>query len=865
MKMILLDKNLNRIDHYDFLTSSNKYNFEQYASVPDIDDKSKELSNNLDYCISIYSPTDDLNDFYISFLNKTSLRFISYDLDDIKGALISDVFFSFNKNVKLLKKMKEVYKTGDSQKFYFEYYDSEILYRRLNVTIVKIDEFIYILGKDETDYNIFSVKKNRFFEDYHEAIMIVQNNQIVKYNKKFTELKNSNIYKNNIKNNNKINNLIKETIKEILKQKTYSYSLPVKIEEDNILKKYHILKFNFILYNNQPAVMITLNDTTESKQDKIKIENKEIKDQFLQYNLDSIQEIANMGLSYTSEGKYYYSPKLYQLLEIKPQKEDIYQDIIIKNVFDEDKQILKEKIREFKLDYKPKDFTIRMKTSSNDLKYIHLYIIKNSKYNKILFYYQDVTEIQMYIKQIEETMHKYEKLNLIFEKIQGISKINISYYDNETNTYTWYSEGYNMLDIDLKKYKGNMSEYLIEEDRDHWKERYSKCNPENPETTLVQRVFSNGKLRYLKTFVLYEYDENGNEKAHINLYQDITDMANESIELKEALQESEEVRENFNRIQHTSKTVLSYSNNLNDIIWTPEVFNILEINPNDYKDQMNHLLEQFILKEDLEHRQNCIKKLSPTNPDITFTQRIKTGKNNIKYIKTVIHHEYDDNGNFIKRIGLNQDITEEIKYQNELKKVLRDKQILLTEVHHRVKNNLQIILSLINMNTNFDTDAEKILQDTQDRIYAMALIHEKIYGTESLSEINMSDYAYSLITSLFDTYDSNIKFHSNMEPLELNMDLSIPIGLILNELVNNTIKHAFPDKEGNLYLTFKKENKKYTLTVEDDGIGLPKDFDLDNPTNFGLMIVNNLVLQIGGTITLLDCKGTGYKIEFEEE
>ncbi len=208
-------------------------------------------------------------------------------------------------------------------------------------------------------------------------------------------------------------------------------------------------------------------------------------------------------------------------------------------------------------------------------------------------------------------------------------------------------------------------------------------------------------------------------------------------------------------------------------------------------------------------------------------------------------------------------ITEEIKYQNQLKDALNDKEVLLTEVHHRVKNNLQIILSLINLEKNYKTDTDAILNDTENRIYSMALIHEKIYGSTSLSDVNMKEYIELLVDGLLDTYWSDITFNQDIEPINLDMDLSIPLGLIINELVTNTIKHAFTDNEnGSIYIKFKKENELYVLTVEDDGVGLPNNFDLDNLSTLGLIVVQNLINQIDGTFTIIDCEGTGFKIEF---
>jgi two-component sensor histidine kinase len=129
----------------------------------------------------------------------------------------------------------------------------------------------------------------------------------------------------------------------------------------------------------------------------------------------------------------------------------------------------------------------------------------------------------------------------------------------------------------------------------------------------------------------------------------------------------------------------------------------------------------------------------------------------------------------------------------------------------------------------------------------------------------MKDYVESLVDSLFDMYLSNITFNSKIESIDLDMEQSVPLGLIINELVTNTIKYAFPnDKEGKLYIEFRKKGKNYTLIFKDNGVGLPDDFDLNNLNGLGLMVVQNLTLQLGGTMVVMDCEGTGFKIEFDE-
>jgi two-component sensor histidine kinase len=310
---------------------------------------------------------------------------------------------------------------------------------------------------------------------------------------------------------------------------------------------------------------------------------------------------------------------------------------------------------------------------------------------------------------------------------------------------------------------------------------------------------------------------------------------------------------------------MSYTDSEGNIDWSKSSFNVFNIDSKKYKNYHGNLLD-IVIDDDLHYWEEAYAKCSLSHPEEICLLRIKNDNDKLMYIRSYIICNFDENGNELGHFTFYQDVTEEIKYQKQLETALNDKEILLSEVHHRVKNNLQIILSLINLNKNYQTDPEIILNDTETRIYAMALIHEKIYDSTSLSEVNIKDYVYALINSLFDTYWSNINFHGDIEPINLDMDYSIPLGLIVNELVTNTIKHAFPDDtEGNLYIKFEKEDKHCILTVKDDGVGLPVDFNIDNLSTLGLVVVQSLTLQIGGTINIIDTEGTEYKIEFDVE
>ncbi len=479
----------------------------------------------------------------------------------------------------------------------------------------------------------------------------------------------------------------------------------------------------------------------------------------------------------------------------------------------------------------------------------------------------DITkQIEKEVK-LKKILHNSIRLEKNFEKIQKISKTSMCYSDDKTNKVVWFSKGYNIFEDNPRNNYDTIANYIIDEDKCIWKENQDKCTPENPEVIFIQRASKDGKkIKYIKNFVAYEFDEKGNRKCHVNFFQDITETIKREEELSNALNKSLVLQDNLNRIQSVSKTAMGYSNDSKHSTWTLEIFDMLEIKPDKNRINDKNLIEKFVVDKDLKVREKAINSLNPNNTDVEFTQQVKTAKGNKKYLKTFIHRDYDSKGNLKNDISFNQDITNIIEYQQQLESTLNDREILLSEVHHRVKNNLQIILSLINLNESYGEDSGTILKNTQDRIYAMALIHEKIYGSKSLSKVNMKEYIESLITSLLDMYNSEIIFHSEIEPIDLNMDYSIPIGLIINELVNNTIKYAFPNSDkGNIFTKFMQKDNKYVLLFKDDGIGLPEDIDLDNITTLGLIVVTSLTLQIGGVITKMDCEGTGFRIEFEKE
>ena len=211
-----------------------------------------------------------------------------------------------------------------------------------------------------------------------------------------------------------------------------------------------------------------------------------------------------------------------------------------------------------------------------------------------------------------------------------------------------------------------------------------------------------------------------------------------------------------------------------------------------------------------------------------------------------------------------RDITERKKAEDKIKSALKEKEVLLREVHHRVKNNIQVITSMLNLHFGYFKDTQDIetFKEIQNRIKSMALIHEKLYQSRDLALVDFNEYIRDLINSLFRFYGINV---NEIKPKITVQDVSLGLDAGINELVSNSLKHAFPDRrEGEIRIKLQPDNSnKISLIVSDNGIGFPKDLDFKSIKTFGLQLVSTLVEQLDGTIELHCIEGTEFKIIFE--
>ena len=217
-----------------------------------------------------------------------------------------------------------------------------------------------------------------------------------------------------------------------------------------------------------------------------------------------------------------------------------------------------------------------------------------------------------------------------------------------------------------------------------------------------------------------------------------------------------------------------------------------------------------------------------------------------------------------------ENITERKLSERQIKASLKEKDVLLKEVNHRVKNNLQIISSLLNLQSEYITDKKDLamFNEAQNRVKTMALIHEMLYKSKDLSQIYVADYIRGLTTNLYKSYrvdNNSITLKMGIQEISLDIDSIVPLGLIINELVTNALKYAFPDnRRGEITVSLTRTGNAITLIISDNGIGLPKNFDIHKINSLGLDLVQSLTSQLNGTLDLSNSNGTSMKITFEE-
>ena len=243
---------------------------------------------------------------------------------------------------------------------------------------------------------------------------------------------------------------------------------------------------------------------------------------------------------------------------------------------------------------------------------------------------------------------------------------------------------------------------------------------------------------------------------------------------------------------------------------------------------------------------------------------------NKEWFEVIFNPVYIEEGEIAEVSCLAFVITNRKETEDKLRATVKEKEILLKEVHHRVKNNLQVISSILNLQASYVNDKKTldILKESQDRIRTMSFVHERLYQNSDFSSLKLGDYILSLAKNLIYSYKIDgeaVRLKTDFDEIYLDLDQAIPCGLIVNELVSNALKHAFKQtKKGLLSISVKKKKNTIVLNIRDNGIGMPDNISINNTETLGFQLVHALVDQLDGTIRLNNKQGTEYFINFEK-
>ncbi len=498
--------------------------------------------------------------------------------------------------------------------------------------------------------------------------------------------------------------------------------------------------------------------------------------------------------------------------------------------------------------------------------------------NGFNIFFQDITSKKTAELELIESKEKYRSLiNTIPDSTERerqwsnlISNLpGIVYHCLNDNrwTMTFMSHqckeitGYEPSDL-INNTKKAYNDLILEEDREHvWDTVQNALNKDEPYETTYRIVTRQNEIRWVWERGLGVEDENG----EISLEGFIEDITTKKI-AEEALKENEEKYRALFESDPDYTILLGLDGYLLDV--NPAAAKITGLSKEELVGK--HFMELSIFPEEelASHREMFPYFVSGKNID-PYESRIYDYNGKIRWIE-IKQTPVKTKGKITYILLICSDITQRKKSENKIKDSLKEKEVLLQEIHHRVKNNMQIISSLLNLQKQY-VDEEKavnVLMESQNRVKSMAMIHEKLYQSHNLTLINIFDYVQSLIKDLFASYStptSQITPIIEIDNVSLNIETAVPCGLIINELISNSLKYAFPSgRGGKIFLSLKLRGKNYELIISDDGIGFPEDLDFKNTESLGLQLVNSLVGQINGKIELNRDHGTSFKIIFSE-
>ncbi|MEE9514876.1 MAG: PAS domain-containing protein [Candidatus Brocadiales bacterium] len=373
----------------------------------------------------------------------------------------------------------------------------------------------------------------------------------------------------------------------------------------------------------------------------------------------------------------------------------------------------------------------------------------------------------------------------------------------------------------------------------------------------------NGELYWEDVSISPVRDSKGVITHFVAVKEDITERK----QMEEQIKESHRGLTRAQQIAHLGSW--EWTVQTGEVRWSDETYRILGVTPEEYTPKYETFPE-LIHPDDREHREKAIDAALKNNKPYKIDYRVVRPDGSLCFIHSEAEVEFDREDRPLRMIGTLQDVTERRQPEEQIRTSLKEKEELLNEIHHRVKNNLQIISSLFDMSSMRTESQEAIdlFTDARSKINAMSLIHSELYRSERFDQINLEEHTRKLVEYLVYIYakGKDVKLCVSHSHTLLPVTQAIPCALILNELVSNALKHAYKEGEkGTIRISMKRlSDATVYIKVKDDGSGMPDEVDVFKADSLGLKLVRNLVQkQLNGEISLgSDGKGTEFNINF---